>query len=209
MRLTAAPERKRKMTRHLSHALRISVAAFILAVPAAHAEAATYEYDVLCRVGTIAGDFKDQQTLRSPALAFPNQPIVLNVGDTVILNLLFDRVVQVFDFGTPTGERFSFSLDSTDPNVRPWTGTWSSSIEALGGKGDIWVGPFSMTFGGSGSGLAWGAVDVPVTTFHASLTGIRWTATITSATDGVLPLTLTSFTGVELTADAIKLSSKR
>lgn len=193
----------------MRHALRILVAAFTLTLAAANVDAATYEYDLLCRVGTIAGDFKDQQTLRSPAIAFPDDPIVLTVGDTIVVNLLFDRVVQVFDFGTPTGERFAFSLDSTDPNVGPWTGTWSSSIEALGGKGDIWVGPFNMNFGGTGSGLGWGGVDVPVTSSHGTLTGIRWTATITSVTAGVLPLTLTSFTGVELTADALKLAAPR
>jgi hypothetical protein len=169
-------------------------------------DAATYEYDLLCRVGTITGDFKDEQTLHSPAIVFPDQPITLNVGDTVVLNLLFDQVVQVFDFGTPNPEHFSFGLDWSDPNVGPWAGTWSSSVEALGAKGDIWVGPYAMNFGGSGAGIGWGGVGVPVTNSHGSLTGIRWIATITSATEGVLPLRLTAFTGIQFGADAIKLS---
>lgn len=183
--------------------LALTGAALAMPIPA---HAATYEYNLLCRVGTITGPFKTGQVLHSPAIPLSASPIVLNVGDTVVLNLLFDRVVQVYDFGEATDEYFSFGLDWSDPNTPSWAGTWTSSVEALGAKGDIWSGPFTVNWQGSGAGFGWGGVGVPVTTSHGSMTGIRWTTSITSATEGTLPLILTAFTGVQFGADAFKLS---
>lgn len=183
----------------------VSLVCALTALEPAHAYAATFEYDLVCKVGTITGDFKDGQTLNSPAIFFPDNPIRLNVGDTLILNLLFDQVVQVFDFGQPTEEYFTFGLDWSDPNIPSWAGTWTSSIEALGAKADIWTGPFTVNWQGSGAGFGWGGTGVPVTDSQGSFTGIRWTTTITSASEGVLPLMLTAFTGITFHADAIKL----
>jgi hypothetical protein len=181
------------------------VCAFAVLKPV-HPYAATFEYDIVCRLGTITGDFKAGQMLTSPAVFFPDNPISLNLGDTLVVNLLFDHVVQVFDFGDPSEEFFSFGLDWQDRSVPSWAGTWTSSIEALGAKGDMWTGPFTANFQGSGAGIGWGGVRVPVTDSQGRFTGIRWTTTITSASEGDLPLSFTAFTGLTFHyADAIKL----
>ena len=127
-------------------------------------------------------------------------PIVFGLGDTLVFSFLFDQRLQVSDFDVPTSEAFSLQLGIAE-GYPGFSGTWFSSIEALGGQGDIWSGPISMSWRGGGGGIGWGGQGINVTSSQGSFTGLRWTLQLTSATEGV-PMTLNS-SALTLWADGI------
>jgi len=128
-------------------------------------------------------------------------PIVFGLGDTLVFNFLFDQKLQVFDYDGPTLEAFILQLGM--PSGYPgFSGTWTSSIEALGGRGDIWSGPITMSWQGGGSGIGWGGQGLNITDSQGSFEGLRWTLQLTSPTEGV-PMTLNS-SALTLHADRIE-----
>jgi hypothetical protein len=169
----------------------------------ATASASTIEFNLHYTLGPVVGTFGSGQTLSGVGTFFNNTPIVVDVGDTLIFNILFDQTLQVFDFGNPTLEYFSFGLN-TAPGSPGFSGTWVSSIEAVGSRGNIWSGPITIGWQGSGAGFGWGGQGVNVTDTVGTFTGIRWTTQLTSASEGV-PMTLTAFTGVQMGAEGIRV----
>jgi len=128
-------------------------------------------------------------------------PVVFGLGDTLVFNFLFDTRLQVFDYDGPTLEAFILQLGM--PSGYPgFSGTWTSSIEALGGRGNIWSGPITMSWQGGGSGIGWGGQGLNITDSQGSFKGLRWTLQLTSATEGV-PMTLNS-SALSLYADRIE-----
>jgi hypothetical protein len=119
-----------------------------------------------------------------------------------VVNIHFDHRLQVFDFREPTDEFFSLGLFTVDGSPG-FSGTWISSLEALGGRGGIWSGPITLAWEGGGGGFGWGGQGINVTDHQGSFTGLRWTTQLTSANEGV-PMTLGSFGGVTMAADGIR-----
>ena len=128
-------------------------------------------------------------------------PIVFGLGDTLVFTFQFDKRLQVFDYAELSDEAFSLQLGIASGSPG-FSGTWFSSIEALGGQGDIWSGPISMSWRGGGGGIGWGGQGINVTSRQGSFTGLRWTLQLTSATEGV-PMTLNS-SALTLHADRIE-----
>lgn len=157
---------------------------------------------------TVNGEFGVDQGIGGIAVFFDNDPITLTLGDTLVLNILFDRRLEVFEFYDPPGstnQYFSFGLDCGYSCPQPgggFGGTWTSSIEALGTQGDIWSGAITKSWIGGGAGFGWGGAGLDLTDSQGSFTGIRWTTTITSIYDGG-PVILSAFTGVQMGADGI------
>ena len=164
-------------------------------------KAATIEVDIDCTLGPVQGTFGEGQFLNDVTTFFPSDPIAFDLGDTLVVNILFDQTLNIFDFGDPTREFFTFALNIPAGDTL-YSGTWRGSIEALGAKGDIWSGAISGNFTGGGAGPGFGKSALEVTTSEGSITGIRWTTTLTTATQGT-PMTLVAFTGVSLSADGI------
>lgn len=179
----------------------VMVLSLVSVVVSARASAATIEFDLRYTLGPIDGTFGDGQLLSGVGTFFSDEPIVFDVGDTLVFNILFDQTLQVFDFGDPTLEYFSFGLNNA-PGTIGFSGTWVSSIEALGTTGNIWSDPITLAWQGGGPG--WGGHGVDVTDNVGTFTGIRWTTQITSVREGV-PVTLTAFTGVQMGADGIRV----
>ena len=169
----------------------------------APASATTITRSLEISLGNVSGDFGSGQTLSGAAKFFGEDPFVFDVGDTLIFDILFDRRFQVFDFGDPTLEAFSFGLDNGFGSPNAFNGTWLSSIEALGSNGNIWLGSLTLAWQGGGGGFGWGGQGVDVTGSQGSFTGIRWTTQLTSANEGA-PLMLSAFTGVQMHADGIQ-----
>ena len=128
-------------------------------------------------------------------------PFVFGLGDTLVFNFLFDQRLQVFDYDGPTLEDFILHL-GMPPESAGFSGTWTSSIEALGGHGDIWSGPITMSWQGGGGGIGWGGQGINITSSQGSFTGLRWTLQLTSANEGV-PMTLNS-SALTMHADRIE-----
>lgn len=168
------------------------------------ARTAIIEFDLNYAISTapISGNFGVGQTLSGVGTFFPSDAFVFGLGDTLIFNVLFDQSLQVFDFGDPTDEAFSFALNIVN-GTPGFSGTWVSSIEAIGAIGDVWVGPITRGWTGGGAGFGWGGAGINVTSSQGMFSGIRWTTTLTSATEGN-PMTLFAFTGVQLSADGIR-----
>ena len=177
--------------------------AVILVALSSTTSAATIERSLLYSLGPVHGVFGDGQTLSGVGTFFNDDPFMFVVGDTLVFDILFDHPLQVFDFGDPTYEVFSFGLQ-TVPGSPGFNGTWLSSIQALEASGDIWPSAIVSAWQGGGVGVGWGGVGVNVTDHEGIFRGIRWITQLTSAKQGA-PLTLSSFTGVQLTADGIKV----
>jgi hypothetical protein len=169
----------------------------------------TFEFDLNYSLSqaTISGNFGDSQTLGGVGTFFTDEAFFVGLGDTLIFNILFDQRLQVFEFFDPPGstnQYFSFAsscgLLCPQPNG-PFSGAWTSSIEALGGRGDIWIGAITKSWVGS-NGIGWGGAGIPITESQGSFTGIRWTTTLTSVNEGG-PVLLAGFTGVQMGADGI------
>jgi hypothetical protein len=166
------------------------------------AQADLIEFDLDHTLGPLRGDFGDGQSISDHAEFFPDRPITVSTGDTLIFNILFDHRLQVFDFGEPTKEVFTFGLQCVDRCA--YGGTYRTSIEALGGRGNIWSDPIFASFDASGIGFGWGGVGLDVTDSQGSFTGIRWTTTFTSFREGE-PLTVSAFSGFSGRADGFRL----
>ena len=171
----------------------------------------SFEFDLNYSLSqaTISGDFGDSQTLGGVGTFFTDESFFVGLGDTLVFNIRFDRRLQVFEFFDPPGstnQYFSFGSSCgvlcPQPNG-PFSGTWTSSIEALGGQGNIWSGPITLSWSGS-NGIGWGGQGIPITDNEGSFTGIRWTTTLTSVNEGG-PVLLAGFTGVQMGADGIIL----
>lgn len=104
--------------------------------PTQQVNAALIERTLSYALGPVNGSFGQGQTLMGVGTFFADDPFVIGVGDTLIFDVLFDSRLQVFDFRDPVEEYFSFGLD-TVPGSPGFGGTWISSIEALGARGDI------------------------------------------------------------------------
>jgi hypothetical protein len=154
-------------------------------------------------IGPIEGVFGDGQAIGHTHQAF--NPLVLGLGDTLVVTIQFDHRLQVFDFQEATDEFFVLGLFTVDGSPG-FSGTWISSLEALGGRGGIWSGPITLPWQGGGSGFGWGGQGINVTDHQGSFTGLRWTTQLTSANEGV-PMTLGSFGGVTMVADGIETLS--
>jgi hypothetical protein len=129
----------------------------------------------------------------------------VRTGDTLIFNILFDYRLHVFDFGDPTREAFGFGLDCGHScEGVAYNGTYTSSVEALGGRGNIWSGPITRNFSASGIGFGYHR-SFDITDSQGSFTGIRWTTTFTSFNEGE-PLTVSAFTGFSGRADGFRLT---
>jgi hypothetical protein len=169
------------------------------------ARAETITFDLDHTLGPIRGVFGEGQSLSDHAEFFPDRPITLTVGDTLIFNILFDQRLEYYDFGEPTVEVFTFGLDcGYSCNGVGFSGNWTSSVEALGARGDIWDDPIRVGWTGGGGGFGWGGVGVQVTESQGSIAGIRWTTTFTSIREGD-PLTVSAFTGFSGRADGFRL----
>jgi hypothetical protein len=179
--------------------IKLILGASILLLVSVQVGAAIIEFDLDYTLGPIVGEFGEGQSLRDNASFFPDEAFTVDVGDTLIFDILFDQRLHVFDFREPTEEVFTFGLN-TFPGAPGFNGTWVSSIEALGARGDIWSDPITQGFGGGGAGFGWGGVGLEVTSSAGFFTGVRWTTTITSANEGA-PLTLYAFTGFSASAD--------
>lgn len=186
----------------MRHTLK-AFAALLALCPIQQVNAALIERTLNYTLGPINGSFGDGQTLMGVGTFFADDPFVIGVGDTLIFNILFDSRLQVFDFREATDEYFSFGLN-TVPGSPGFGGTWTSSIEALGARGDIWAGAITLGWMGGGAGFGWGGQGINITGSQGSFTGIRWTTTITSAREGS-PMTIYAFTGVQMGADGIKV----
>lgn len=183
--------------------IKLLLGALILLV-SGQVNAAIIEFDLDYTLGPIGGEFGEGQGLGDNATFFPDEAFTVGVGDTLIFDILFDQRLHVFDFGEPTEERFSFALNIF-PGAPGYSGTWVSSIEALGARGDIWSDPITQGWQGGGAGFGWGGIGLEVTSSAGSFTGVRWTTTITSANEGA-PLTLYAFTGFSGNADGFRIS---
>ena len=174
--------------------------------------AETIEFDLNYSISqaSISGDFGQNQTIGGVSTFFTNEAFYFGLGDTLIFNILFDRRLQVFEFADPPGstnQYFSFGSGCGYLCPQPnggFNGTWTSSIEALGGQGNIWSGPITLGWQGGGGGFGWGGQGIRITDSEGSFTGIRWTTTLTSVNEGG-PLLLAGFTGVQMGADGIRL----
>lgn len=167
------------------------------------ASATTITRELEISLGSISGTFGSGQTLSQVAEFFSSDPFIFDVGDLLIFDILFDQRLQVFDFGVPTDEFFTFGLDNGIGAPNSFNGTWVSSIEALGSNGNIWSGPVTLAWQGGGGGFGWGGQGIDITGSQGSFTGIRWTTLLTSANEGA-PLTLSAFSGVGMHADGIQ-----
>jgi len=167
--------------------------------------ASVIEFDLNYALSTapISGEFGEGQTLSGVGTFFPDDAFVFGLGDTLIFNILFDQSLQVFDFDDPTDEAFSFGLNIVSGSPG-FSGTWVSSIEALGAFGDIWEGSITQGWVGGGGGFGWGGIGINVTGSQGRFDGIRWTTTLTSANEGN-PMTLYAFTGFALSADGLRI----
>jgi hypothetical protein len=182
----------------------LAVIAFALA-GVSLSQAAVIEFDLNHTLGPLRGDFGNGQSISDHAEFFPDRPITLRTGDTLIFNILFDYRLQVFDFGEPTEEVFTFGLDcGRSCDGVAYSGTYTTSIEALGGRGNIWSDPIFASFSASGIGFGWGGVGLEVTDSQGSFAGIRWTTTFASFREGE-PLTVSGFTGFSGRADGFRL----
>jgi hypothetical protein len=124
----------------------------------------------------------------------------------LVLDILFDQRLMLFDFREPTDEFFILGLFTVDGSPG-FGGTWVSSLEALSGRGGIWSDPITLAWQGGGGGFGWGAQGINLTDHQGSFTGIRWTTQLTSANEGA-PMTLGSFSGVTMSTDGIKTASQ-
>jgi len=182
-------------------------------------QADTIEFDLnySLSLAPISGDFGDNQLLGGISTFFSDEAFYFGLGDTLIFNILFDKRLQVFEFEDPPGstnQYFSFGLDCGFLCPQPnggFNGTWESSIEPLGGRGNIWSDPITIEWNcpgcpivGSGTGFGWGGQGLEITDSQGSFTGIRWTTTLTGVTEGG-PLLLAGFTGVQMGADGIRV----
>jgi hypothetical protein len=183
--------------RHLFLALSVVLVTVASAAPAS---AALIELELHHPIGPIDGVFGDGQAIGHTHQFF--DPLVFGLGDTLVVNIHFDQRLQVFDFQEPTDEVFSLGLFTVDGSPG-FSGTWISSLEALGGRGGIWSGPITLPWQGGGSGFGWGGQGINLTDHQGSFTGLRWTTQLTSANEGV-PMTLDSFGGVTMVADGIR-----
>lgn len=193
------------LRRHLALA-RLIVIAAIVSAPAS-ASATLIERDIHYSLGPVSGTFGDGQTLHhvhAQPDAFADDPVAFGLGDILVLDIIFDRRLQVFDFREPTDEFFILGL-FTVLGSPGFSGTWISSVEALGGKGGIWSGPITLAWQGGGSGFGWGAQGINLTDHQGSFTGLRWTTQLTSTNEGA-PMTLSAFSGVTMGADGIKIA---
>lgn len=173
------------------------VAAAVCAAP----QAEVIERDLYYTLGPITGVFGERQGLGDNAIFFYDNPIVFDLGDTLVVNIWFDQRLEIVDVAEPTLETFSIGLN-TIPGSPGFGGTWISSIEAIGRSGDVWSGPVTQGFIGGGAGFGW-AANIEATTNRGSLIGIRWITTLTSVREGV-PMTLTAFKGVSGAADGYR-----
>ncbi len=169
----------------------------------AQANIIEFDLDYSLSLAPIFGNFGEGQILGGVGTFFPDDAFVFGLGDTLILNILFDQSLQVFDFGESTDEAFSFGLNIVSGSPL-FSGTWTSSIEALGGIGDIWSDPITLNWIGGGAGFGWGGQGVEITGSQGIFSGIRWTTTLTSVNEGD-PMTLSAFTGVQMHADGIRI----
>jgi len=177
--------------------------AVALVLSSAPASAAVIERTLSYSLGPTSGTFGDGQTLSGIGTFFNDDPFEFGLGDRLVFNVMFDHPLQVFDFGEPTDEYFSFGLGTT-PGSPGFSGTWISSIEAIGSHGDVWAGPITLAWIGGGGGFGWGGHGVNVTDHMGIFSGIRWITELTSAKEGV-PMTIASFTGVQMGADGIRV----
>ena len=76
--------------------LGICLLSILVSVPAT---ADVLERDLQYTLGPISGSFGDGQTLSGVGTFFSDEPLVFGLGDTLVFNILFDRGLQVFDFG--------------------------------------------------------------------------------------------------------------
>ena len=181
----------------------VMVLSLVAVMNTAPASASVIEFNLQYSLGPVNGTFGQGQLLNGVGTFFSNTPIVFDVGDTLVFNILFDQTLQVFDFGNPTDEYFSFGLN-TAPGSPGFSGTWVSSIEAIGSRGNIWSGAVTQASQGGGAGFGWGGSGVNVTNNVGTFTGIRWTTQLTSANQGA-PMTLIAFTGVQMGAEGIRV----
>jgi hypothetical protein len=179
----------------------------LASVSVAQADVIEFDLDYSLSLAPIRGDFGDRQSIGDVGTFFTDEAFFFGLGDTLVFNILFDSRLHIFDFGEPTEEVFTFGSGCGYLCPQPnggFNGTWTSSIEAIGGRGDIWSGPITVNWQGNGS-IGWGGVALPMTTSHGSFTGVRWTTTLTSVNTGG-PLLLAGFTGFSGSADGIRVT---
>ena len=143
---------------------------------------------------------EQQWLLDGPEVYFDTQP-ELRAGDTLILNILFNKSIQIFDFGLPTIELVLATIrarpeDSGDINNR------TCSLEALGALGDIRMDVLVPNTNGPGVSTT---NTVDVTRSQGIMSGLKVTCTINSFLSGDGVINLYSFGGVNVRADAIKI----
>ena len=166
----------------------------------AHAE--TIERTINYSVGNVGENPLGGKFLGDGPPIYFDETFLFGVGDTMIVNILFDKMVELSDFGEPTNEFFSIKVGPL-PGTTPYAGTWTGSIEAIGASGDVWSGAVSRNFNGGGGGFA---ARINATDTQGIISGIRWTSTITSASQGD-PMTVYSFDGAQIFADDIRTFS--
>ena len=127
------------------------VIVYLTTTPIMASAATTIEVTQNYTLGAISGTFGEGQVLNHTHQPF--DPIVLGLGDTLVFTFLFDQRLEVFDFNV-TDQHFVLGLDCRCQNT-PWSGTWTSSIEALGGLGDM-VRTITLNWRGGGAGIGSG-----------------------------------------------------
>lgn len=85
---------------------------------------------------------RDGVILLGSGFFFRDNPIVADVGDTVVIDLFFaDRQrIQVFDFGEPTLELVSIGLGTQSGEPLIISGRWLGAFTMLGVAGKLPVG---------------------------------------------------------------------
>jgi hypothetical protein len=177
-------------------------ATVICSLLATTVHASVIERTIEVQLGTVADNPNGGgQVLFDVASFFPDDPIPLTIGDTLILNLSFANHarVELFDFDPQGKETLSFGLDVPLGSPGPNGATWTNTITLLDPTGGAIVS-FTKTLSGGG-GIGYGGADNLVDN-TGSFSGIRWEATVLSALSG-FPNIFTDFTGVQITSDRI------
>jgi hypothetical protein len=89
---------------------------FLTLAGSAIASAETIEFDLNYSISQarISGVYGDNQTLSGVSTFFSDEAFYFGLGDTLIVNILFDRRLQVYEFADPPGstnQYFSFAMD--------------------------------------------------------------------------------------------------